>query len=84
MKDLLEDSARAHSGEWRGSTDPDDTGGVATFRVDGMAISYAIHLDSFTSFQLVHNLLDIAFAQGKRRAMRTIRAKIMRMMDEAE
>lgn len=79
----LNDSTRAHSGQWQSATDPNDMSGVATFSLDGMAVSYEIPLESFADFQRVHYLLEIAFAQGKRRATREMRTTVVRALDVA-
>ena len=63
--------------EWKGSTDPDDKSGVATFKIKG--VEYALRLDSFTRFQMVGEMLERAFGQGKRFAARAMR----RAMDQA-
>lgn len=67
--------------EWKGSTDPDDKSGVATFKIEG--VEYALRLDSFTSFQVLGEMLDRAFDQGKSFAAQAMRSKIERAMDQA-
>lgn len=68
--------------EWTGSTDPADASGVAKFRMDG--VDYSLRLDSFTSYQMLDGMLDVAFKQGKRFAAQAIRSHINTAMDAAE
>lgn len=67
--------------EWKGSTDPDDKSGVGIFKIEG--VEYSLRLDSFTSFQMVGEMLDCAFDQGKSFAAGAMRSHIMRAMDHA-
>ena len=67
--------------EWKGSTDPDNKSGIATFKIEG--VEYALRLDSFTSFQMVGEMLGSAFDQGKSFASQAMRSHIMRAMDQA-
>ena len=49
--------------KWTGSTDPNDKSGVAEFKVEG--VDYALHLDCFTDYQVLSEMLEAAFDQGK-------------------
>lgn len=68
--------------EWKGSTDPDDLSGVATFKIEG--VEYSLRLDCFTSYQTLCTMLDSAFDQGKSFAAQAIRGHVCRAMDQAE
>jgi len=37
--------------KWKGSTEPDDISGIATFKIEG--VEYTLKLDCFTSCQVV-------------------------------
>lgn len=65
--------------EWKGSTE--DKSGVATFKIEG--VEYALRLDCFTSFQMVGEMLECAFNQGKSFAAQAMRSKVERAMDQA-
>ena len=67
--------------EWKGSTDPNDKSGVATFKIEG--VDYMLRLDCFTCYQMVEKMLDSAFDQGKSFAAQAMRSKIERAMDQA-
>lgn len=67
--------------EWKGSADPADLSGVATFSIDG--VDYVLRLDSFKVFQLIGDMLDISFNQGKRFAAQAMRSHINHAMDRA-
>ncbi len=67
--------------EWKVSTDPNDKSGVATFKIEG--VEYSLHLDCFTSFQIVGEMLESAFDQGKNFAAQAMCSKVTRAMDQA-
>lgn len=67
--------------EWKGSTDPNDKSGVATFKIEG--VDYMLKLDCFTSYQMIEEMLESAFDQGKSFAAGAMRSKIERAMDDA-
>ncbi|HWO99319.1 MAG TPA: hypothetical protein VNL74_01665 [Methylococcus sp.] len=65
-----------YQSEWKGSTD--EPGGVATFKIEG--VDYALRLDCFTSYQVVCEMLESAFYQGKSFAAQAMRSHITRAM----
>lgn len=67
--------------KWTGSTDPNDKSGVAEFKVEG--VDYALHLDCFTDYQVLSEMLEAAFDQGKSFAATAMRSKVTRAMDQA-
>ena len=66
--------------EWTSVADPDALGGVASFKVVGQNIAYAVRLCSVRDFQLIQDLLDAAAYEGERRATQNLRAKIMQAL----
>lgn len=68
--------------EWKGSTEPDDISGIATFKIEG--VGYSLRLDCFTSYQVVSQMLDGAFDQGKSFSAKAMRGYVIRALDEAE
>jgi len=72
----------AYPSEWTGSIVPYDTSGTAKFRID--SVEYSLRLDSFTSYQMLSGMLDVAFGQGKRSAVQEIRAHVNIALDAAE
>ena len=71
---------QAYLCEWAGTTDADDLGGVASFKVNGMAAVSTLHLSSFREFQLVQGLIDAAIYEGERRATQNLRAQIIQAL----
>lgn len=67
--------------KWTGGTEAEDKSGVATFMVEG--VEYALRLDCFTDYQVVSEMLEAAFDQGKSFAATAMRSKITRAMDQA-
>lgn len=55
---------------------------LATFKIEG--VDYSLRLDCFTSYQIVSEMLDSAFDQGKRFAAQAMRRHITMAMDQAE
>ena len=68
--------------EWKGSTELDDKSGVATFKVEG--VDYSLRLDCFTSYQVICEMLDAAFGQGKSFAAKAMRSYVVRALNQAE
>lgn len=66
--------------EWKGSVD--SPSGVATFRIEGL--DFAVKLNSFTDYQMLSNMLDLAFKHGNQVAAAAMRSHIMNAMHEAE
>ena len=67
--------------KWTGSTDPNDKSGVAEFKVEG--VDYALHLDCVTAYQVLSEVVEAAFDQGKSFAATAMRSKVTRAMDQA-
>lgn len=67
--------------EWQGSKNPEDTSGVAKFKLDDT--EYSLRLDSFASYQILSDMLGVAFAQGKRFAANAMRVHIHNAMEKA-
>lgn len=68
--------------EWKGSVDPDDTAGVAVFKIEGL--EFSLRLEAFADCLMLDTMLDLAFAQGKDFAATIMRGRIERAMDDAE
>lgn len=65
--------------EWKGSVEAES--GVATFKIEGN--TFLLRLECFADYQMVSNMLDMAFDQGKSFAAGAMRSKIERAMDDA-
>lgn len=65
--------------EWKGSVSSE--AGVATFKIEGQ--TFLLRLECFTDYQMVSNMLELAFHQGKSFAAQAMRSKIERAMDQA-
>ena len=65
--------------EWKGSTEAEN--GTATFTIDGN--TFLLRCESFADYQMVSNMLEMAFDQGKSFAAQAMRSKIERAMDQA-
>lgn len=65
--------------EWKGSVEAEN--GVATFKIEGN--TFLLRLDCFKDYQMVSNMLEMAFDQGKSFAAGAMRSHINRAMDDA-
>lgn len=65
--------------EWKGSVESE--AGVATFKVEGH--TFLLRLECFADYQMVSNMLDMAFDQGKSFAAGAMRSHITRAMEQA-
>lgn len=65
--------------EWKGSVESE--AGVATFKVEGH--TFLLQCECFADYQMVSNMLELAFDQGKSFAAQAIRSKIEMAMDQA-
>ncbi len=65
--------------EWKGSVE--SASGVANFKIEGL--DFAVRLECFADYQMVSNMLDLAFTQGKKFAANAMRSHVTRAMDQA-
>lgn len=70
----------SYPSEWKGSVDAVD--GTAIFKIDG--VEYSLHLDSFSDYQAVAEMLAAAFIQGKQFVEQSIRSHVSRALDDAK
>ena len=68
-----------YQSEWKGSVESE--AGVATFKVEGH--TFLLRCECFADYQMVSNMLELAFDQGKSFAAQAIRSKIEMAMDQA-
>jgi len=66
---------------WEGSADPDDKSGIAHFVVDG--VRYSLRLPKFEDCNVIDNLLEAAFKQGKKFAEDALNSHIHNAIDRA-
>ena len=66
--------------EWKGSAESPT--GVATFRIEGK--TFLLRCACFKDYQMVSNMLELAFDQGKSFAARGMRSQIEHAMNQAE
>lgn len=65
--------------EWKGSAEA--ANGVATFKIEGN--TFLLRCECFADYQMVSNMLELAFDQGKSFAAHAMRSKIEQAMDQA-
>ncbi len=65
--------------EWKGSVESES--GVATFKIEGN--TFLIRLECFADYQMVSNMLDMAFDQGKHFAANAMRSHIHNAIEQA-
>lgn len=65
--------------EWKGSVEAEN--GVATFKIEGK--TFLLRCECFADYQMVSNMLELAFDQGKSFAAQAMRSKVERAMDQA-
>ena len=65
---------------FKGSTDPTDTSGLATFMVSGQ--KFEIHLATFADYQKINTMLDLADDQSKQFATLTINDAVQRAIKD--
>lgn len=70
-----------YPGEWRGSSDPSDESGIATFKIDGL--EFVIEMGCFSDFKTVLDMLERSFIQGKRFAGNVMRSHIHNAIEQA-
>jgi hypothetical protein len=71
-----------YPGEWKGNATPADKSGSASFTVEGE--TFCLQLESFTDYQDVSRMLELAFRQGKSFAAKAMRSHVERAMRQAE
>jgi hypothetical protein len=62
---------------WKGSSDPDDRTGVATFRLAKKILT--MRLESFSDGHAITELMSVAYEQGRLAALIEMQSKITEM-----